>query len=124
MTILLDERTKTEPPDHYLVPPPRTAHEVIFERVGMGKRGARYSVTYRGEVICVSRDPEFAACRELARRRLAGQLVTRWKGSPHTAITMSIAWGAMRYTEETGNRGLRATRWRLGIVTGADFGEE
>jgi len=86
-------------------------HEVILERVGMSSRGAIYSATYQGEVICTSRDPEFAACRELARRGIGGKLVTRWKGSPDTAMTMGIAWGATKRTEESSKSIPRTVAW-------------
>ena len=92
--IMLDDTTTLANSD--------SPHEVILERVGIGARGERYSVTYNGEVVCAaSRDPEFDACRVLVERGLTGRLVTRWKGSPHTAMTMSLAWGATKRTEES-----------------------
>jgi hypothetical protein len=103
--------------------PPHAAHEVVLERVGIGNRGGRYAVTFRGEVICVSRDPEFAACRELARRGLTGMLTTRWKDSPHPAMKIDIARGAKRRTEETGRDGLYTVRWKPSATEPASDGE-
>ena len=103
-------------------PAPAPIHEVILERVGMSSRGAMYSATYQGEVICTGRDPEFAACRELAKRGIRGKLVTRWKGSPHTAMTMGIAWGATKRTEESSKSIPRTVAWTP--YEGADGGAE
>jgi hypothetical protein len=113
MTIFTDDPMTTETTNDTHTSPPITEHEVIheviLERVSIGNRGANYSVAYRDQVICLSRDPEFAACRELAKRGLTGLLKTRWKGSPHIAMTMNIAWGAARRTKEGG--ALRIVRW-------------
>jgi hypothetical protein len=87
-------------------------YEVILEKVGTGKRGAWYSVTFDGKILCVSRDPEFEACRELSALGLRGTLRTRWKGSPHHAMTLDILRDAGRKTEESPTKGLRTVKWQ------------
>ena len=99
------------PDDSSTSQPPNTTHEVILQQVRMTNRGAEYSVTYRGEVICISRDPEFAACRELIKRGITGRLATRWKGAPYQAMTMGIAWGATKQTKEDRRNSPKTSEW-------------
>ena len=87
-------------------------HEVVLARVGMGARGAWYRVMYRDEVLIErSRDPGHDAARALLAMGIVGTLVTRWEGSPHTALTMDIEWAAVRRTLETATVGPRTVAW-------------
>ncbi len=92
--------------------PTSEVHDVEIGAAEHTTRASLYTIRYRGEVIVeAARDPEFEACRVLHARGITGRLRTWWRGSPHHALTMDIAWGATRRTGE-GKAGLQTVKWQ------------
>lgn len=87
-------------------------HEVEIAPLRMTPSGARYTVTYQGDVlICAARDPEYEACRALRAQGHTGTLATRWAGSATIAMVIDIETGA-RLTTSDGNVRLHVASWK------------
>ena len=90
---------------------PARPHEVVLTPAK--RKGGRqaYAVHFRGELLIVSVDPEFDACRRLLADGFAGHLVTRWAGAAHVALPLTIEQGALLATFD-GTTGVRIGKWR------------
>lgn len=69
-------------------------------------------VTFEGEQLLTSADPEHDACRALLARGITGTLVTRWKGAAHDAMRLDIERAAGFRTVDARKDGPRTAPWR------------
>lgn len=84
-----------------------TDYELLLRRhESPTKRGYIYDVLYGQEIIASSIDPEFAACRELAKRGILGYAVTRRKVGGTIGMRLNIAKCAELSTHEPAKGGL------------------
>ena len=86
-------------------------HEILLSAAPCTGGRQTYRIHFRGELLLVSWDPGFDACRRLLADGYAGHLQTRWAGAKHAAMRMTIAAGAMRATYD-GASGVRIVKWR------------
>jgi hypothetical protein len=71
-----------------------------------GPRGYRYDVLVGGEVVCTSRDPQFAACRVLAERGVTGSIRFWREGKTTWDSMLDIERGAGMRTIDSDRGGL------------------
>jgi hypothetical protein len=81
--------------------------DLIFKRidVDLGEHGYPYEVWLGEELIVKSRDPEFAACRKLAKSGRFGRARFWREGKETHDISMDIATAAKWRTKETRRHG-------------------
>ena len=64
-------------------------------------------------LVATSTDAERAACRALLALGIKGEMVTRWKGADHDAMSFPHIEAAAKFTiVDEATRGLRKVRWR------------
>ena len=83
------------------VAPREAVHRVEIEVSHRTPDRTFYRVWFRGEVLVVHWDPEYAACRKLRDMGVTGTLRTRQKGAAHDAIVMDIERTAEFCTRES-----------------------
>jgi hypothetical protein len=79
--------------------------------LGHGGWEYQYEVRLGGELIAKSRDPEFAACRTLAKSGRFGRARFWREGKAHPDISMDIALAAKWRTKETRKLGPQFARF-------------
>ena len=91
----------------------KLVHYVFLECIKHAPTGARYRVTYQGEVLIAStRDPEHDAARKLLRRGITGMLETWRHGVPYAAMRLDIEDAAKWTITEGPCTPLHRVRWR------------
>jgi hypothetical protein len=77
------------------------------------KRAPAYEARLEGELLCVSREPEFAAARALLGLGYAPEelMTTRWEGSAHDAIVPATLGHLAKWTVVEESTGLRVRKW-------------
>jgi len=89
------------------------APRVEIIQAGLGSRGLRYSVTYRGAMLVENtRTPAFAACRALLARGITGRLEVWRPGKASADMQLDIETGAGLTISETDAHGLQVVPWR------------
>ena len=88
-------------------------YDLVLQRHGRpGVRGYLYDVILNGEVICTSRDPQYAACRALVALGLRGEARFWRPGRPtHDSCIRDIEKGALLFTREGANDGPRVAKY-------------
>ena len=93
---MLDEQTTAEALDRSEA---ETVHRVEIERTRWTSTGARYHVTWRGEVLIESaRDPEHEACRASLANGITGTVETYFPDGIVARMRLDIEKGAGRVT--------------------------
>jgi hypothetical protein len=88
-------------------------HRVEITPIGLGSRGQRYSVTYRGAMLVENtRTPAFAACRALLARGITGRLEVWRRGKTSGDMQVDIETGAGLTISETDTHGLQVVPWQ------------
>lgn len=89
-------------------------HEIEIEPlpVTTGTSRGAWRVWFNGAVLIErARDPEFAACRELAARGLSGEMLSRHKGSQTPCIRVQVENGSQLSTQEGEAARVRIGKW-------------
>lgn len=86
--------------------------KIEIEPTSRGNRGQRYRVTYQGDTLCESRNPELDACRALLARGVTGTLEVWHRGATHAASRIDIAEGAKWTITEADRAGLMLVTWK------------
>ena len=88
-------------------------HRVEIIQTGLGSRGQRYSVTYRGAMLVEkTKKPAFAACRALLARSITGRLEVWRPGKSSADMQLDIETGAGLTISETDTHDLQAVPWQ------------
>jgi hypothetical protein len=94
-----------------------TVLRVILSKPHLGARAPKYEARLEDEsvLLCVSREPEFAAARALLGLGYAPEelMTTRWEGSAHDAIVPATLGHLAKWTvKERDKSGLQVERWQ------------
>jgi hypothetical protein len=87
-------------------------HELILRFKKLVETGTVYEVLYQGEVLIASKDPEFAACRELVKRGITGKAVTRWSEDGIPCMYLDIEGAAKLATQDISKGALCIRQYR------------